>query len=89
MVNLSKATPTQKEEFYKLAEQYCTKERIDYSFTDDQELKRICRAIQIKAIQDRAGSWDDEGMAHHVLGNLYRQGGQFAAVSRNGCFAVC
>jgi len=73
MVDLSKATPLQKERFFKLMEAYCANSSVNYSVFKNDELKQRCRAIQIEAIQSRIALMPDKALSYFYLADLYYQ----------------
>ncbi len=77
MVDLSKATPLQKERFFKLVETYCTDNEIDfYIFKDgEDELFKRCLAIQIDVVRNKIDLLPDKLVASSYLGYLYNLGG--------------
>jgi spermidine synthase len=80
MVDLSAATPAQKERFYKLMERYCADNPVDYSILRDEELAHRCRLVQIKAIEGRVGDISDTdtlGLSYFYLADLYSREGMF------------
>jgi len=72
-VNLSRATPAQRERFFKLVETYCANNKIDYSILPDEQLKRRCRLIQIEGIKNKLGVSTDKALAYYTLGDFYRE----------------
>ena len=72
-VNLSRATPAQRERFFKLVETYCANNEIDYSILPDEQLKRRCRLIQIEGIKNKLGVSTDKTLAYYTLADLYRE----------------
>jgi tetratricopeptide (TPR) repeat protein len=75
MVDLSKATPSQKERFFKLMETYCANNSIDYSIFKDDVLKQRCQSIQIEVIEDKIDSMPDKALSYFYLGVLYYEEG--------------
>jgi len=75
MVDLSHATPSQKERFYKLMEMYCANNLIDYSIFKDDVLKQRCYSIQTGVIEDKIDSMPDKAISYFYLGNLYYEKG--------------
>jgi len=71
MVDLSKATPSQKERFFKLMETYAAKILIDYSIFRDDRLKQRCSSIQIETIEKNIELMPDKALSYSYLGNLY------------------
>jgi tetratricopeptide (TPR) repeat protein len=71
MVDLSKATPSQKERFFKLMETYAAKSLIDYSIFRDDGLKRRCSSIQMDTIERNIELMPDKAFSYSYLGNLY------------------
>ena len=71
MVNLSKATPSQKERFYKLIETYYANNTTPYSILNDDELRQRCLSAQIETIQNKIDSMPDKALSYFYLANLY------------------
>jgi len=76
MVELSKATRLQKERFFELMETYCGNNHIDFAILKDAELKRRCRAIQIKTIQKRTEHARNDVSSYLRLAVLCRKDGK-------------
>jgi spermidine synthase len=75
MVDLSKATPFQKERFFKIMETYCTNDMINYGILEDEQLKQRCRSIQIEVIEDKIDSMPDKAISYFYLAGLYYEKG--------------
>ena len=71
MVDLSEATPSQKERFFKLIETYAAKNSIDYSIFRDDRLKQKCISIQINTIEKNIELMPDKALSYLYLANLY------------------
>jgi len=71
MVDLSKATPSQKERFFKLMETYAAKNLIDYPIFTDDKLKQRCISIQIETIENNIELMPDKALSYSYLANLY------------------
>ena len=72
MVDLGKATATQKEKFFDIVEDYCAQCLIkDYSIFADQELKERCLSSQVAAIQNNIHLVPEKTVAYNYLGNAY------------------
>ncbi|MHC4745684.1 MAG: tetratricopeptide repeat protein, partial [Planctomycetota bacterium] len=83
MVDLSKATPLQKERFFKLMETYCADNSVDYSIFKNDELKQRCRSVQIEAIESRIALMPDKAASHFYLASLYSEKGMLDEVVAN------
>jgi len=77
MVDLSKASPAQKERFFKLMENYFASHSMenDADIFGDNELMQRCSAIQIKIIEDKIDSMPDKAISYFYLAGLYRKEG--------------
>jgi tetratricopeptide (TPR) repeat protein len=75
MVNLSRATPSQKERFFKLVETYCANNLVDYSVFKDEDLKQRFRSIQIETLRNRIGLIPNKALSYFYLADLYRKEG--------------
>jgi len=75
MVELSKATPLQKERFFKLMEAYCANNPVDYSIFKNDELEQRCRSVQIETIQNKIALMPDKALSYSYLANLYYERG--------------
>ncbi|MHC4582545.1 MAG: spermidine synthase, partial [Planctomycetota bacterium] len=64
MVDLSKATPSQKERFYKLMETYAGKTLIDYSIFSDDTLKQRCSSVQRAIIEKNIELMPDKALSY-------------------------
>jgi len=71
MVDLSRATISQKDRFYDLLYQYYSKYAIDDSILDDVDLGRRCRLAQIENIHKKIDSFTDKSLAYIHQGHLY------------------
>jgi spermidine synthase len=77
MVDLLKATPSQKKRFFKIIENYCTRSLIkDYSIFTDQELRERCLSAQKKSIEDNIHLVPDKTIAYNHLGYVYHVKGE-------------
>ncbi len=71
MVNLSIATPSQKERFFKLMETYFKNNVItDFSFLDDEDLKKKFISVQIESVREKINFVSDKATAYEHLGSL-------------------
>jgi spermidine synthase len=72
MVDFGQATPTQKESFLELIEDYCAHSVIsDFSVFADQSVREKCISMQIKSIQNNIHLVPDKAVAYSHLGNTY------------------
>jgi len=71
MVDLSKATPAQREQFGRLAEAYAADHPLVFSILGDKTLEQRCRLAQIRGIEAKMDSAPDKAIAYHHLGGLY------------------
>jgi len=71
MIDSSRATPGQKERFFKLMEEYCAGEIMNYALLGDKELRQSCRAVQIQTIINNIDSMPDKPSSYLYLGDLY------------------
>jgi spermidine synthase len=72
MVDLSRATPAQRERFFSLMEAYCASNKLKSAvLKDNEELGRRCRAIQIETIQNKIELMPDKAASYFYLANLY------------------
>lgn len=71
MVELSQATPEQRNRFQSLLETYCTRNVVDYSMIGDEELASSCRRVQIAIINQTIADNPDKAEAYFYLANLY------------------
>jgi spermidine synthase len=71
MLDLSKATPLQKERFFKLIQAYCTNNPLDVSILRDNDLRQKCRLIQIEAIENKIDLMPDKALSYSYLAGLY------------------
>jgi spermidine synthase len=72
MVALQKATPSQRDRFYNLVENYCSRSPItNYTLFADDQLRKKCVALQIEAMQDNLHSLPDKAIVYNRLGNAY------------------
>jgi len=71
MVDLFKATPVQKERFFRHMESYCAENSIDYAIIESEELRQRCRSIQIESIESKIEGMPDKADSYFYLANLY------------------
>jgi spermidine synthase len=71
MVDISKATPAQRERFLKLLEAYCAENVVEPSCFNNDELLRRCRSIQIKTIEENIDLMPDKALSYFYLGDIY------------------
>jgi spermidine synthase len=74
MVDLSKASPVQKERFYKLVESYCTKDMLDYKLFNE-ELTQRCLAIEIEYVKNNIDRMPDKAVSYFWLADSYHEKG--------------
>jgi len=71
MVDLTRASASQKERFFKLMETYYVENPLDASLLKDDDLIRRCRLVQIKTIEDKIDRVPDRALSYAHLGRLY------------------
>jgi spermidine synthase len=71
MVDLSEATPSQRERFFGLVEAYCADNPLELSILGDDDLREKCRSIQIEAIKDKIDVVPDKALSYFHLAGLY------------------
>jgi len=71
MVDLSKATATQKGRFFELLERYCAGNPIDFAMFEDDELRQRCISIQRETLQNNIDTLPDKAISYFYLANLY------------------
>ena len=77
MVDLSKASPSQKEQFGELMKAFAARYAVDYSLLQDEDLKRSCRLIQIEALNKRIAAMPTKNATFYdALARLYSDTGQ-------------
>ncbi|MBN2070926.1 MAG: fused MFS/spermidine synthase [Candidatus Krumholzibacteriota bacterium] len=76
VVDTSVLTPSQKERFFRLMEDYCVKNEIDYSIFDDEELKQRCLSIQIDLLESRPELLSDRPDPYFYRASLYHMNGR-------------
>jgi len=80
MVDLSKATPDQKNRFFTVMEDYCARSLIkDYSIFTDKALKERCLSTQIETMENNIHRLPNKAVAYNRLGNTYYTKGDFRA----------
>jgi len=76
IVDITKATPLQRERFYNLMETYCAGNYVtDFSFINDEELKKKCISTQIEFMLDKLNSVPEKAPLYFHLGDLYYENG--------------
>ncbi|MHC4720583.1 MAG: tetratricopeptide repeat protein, partial [Planctomycetota bacterium] len=70
MVDLSQATAAQKERFFKLFDNYCANNPMDYSIFRDDQLKQRCRSVQKKALEGKIDRLPDKAYSYFYLAEL-------------------
>ncbi|MDP6081242.1 MAG: fused MFS/spermidine synthase, partial [Arenicellales bacterium] len=71
MVDLAKATPQLKEQFFQLMEEYCESHIMDYTLIGDKELANRCRANQIRKLKANIADMPAPPRSLAYLGELY------------------
>jgi tetratricopeptide (TPR) repeat protein len=71
MVTLSKATPSQRERFLRLAEDYAAKNPIAFPILGDRDIEQRCRLAQIRGVEARMDTVSDKTGAYLHLAGLY------------------
>ena len=67
MVDLSRATPSQRERFSALMERYSAQYTVDYSLLQDEGLKRRCHLTQIETLRNRIESMPKKYAVYYAL----------------------
>ncbi len=75
MVDLSKATPSQKERFFGLMESYCANNWVESGVIKNEELHRRCRSIQIETIDDKIAVVPNKASSYFRLATSYQEMG--------------
>jgi spermidine synthase len=83
IINFAKATPQQIQRYVKIVTDYCASHVMDYSILQDETLKRECRSIQIRAIEEKLDTLEDKAFAYYTHGDLYRESQLFADAEKN------
>jgi len=76
MVDLSSATPIQRDRFFKVAEGYCADNEVDCSIFEDNELKERCLSLQIDIIQKKLDLLPNRLRSYSYLACLYNIAGR-------------
>ena len=71
MVDLSRASPAQKQRFFRIFDNYCAQETIDISILTDRELLERCCAIQVRVIENNIDKAPDQAFSYRCLADLY------------------
>ena len=84
LVDLSKATSSQRERFSRLMERYCANNIVtDFSFLGDEDLKKRCVSIQIETVRKRLHIKSDKAPLYLHLGALHSEKGTLDEAFRN------
>lgn len=83
MVDLTKATQEQKEHFFKLVEDYCLRDTVDFTLFDNDVLVERCRQVQIEHIKNNIELMPDKSISYLLLGDLYYQQDRFEDAVEN------
>ena len=83
IVDLSKASPSQKKRFFKLMEEYCADNLIDYSAVTNKELKQLSMSKQIETLEKKIDLLPDKAGAYSRLGDIYLAKGMPAEAVAN------
>lgn len=75
LVDLEKATPAQKESYFKLVDDYCEKNPLNLSAFPPEPLMRRCRTVQIEALKHKINSLPNKFASYLYLAGLYEQAG--------------
>jgi spermidine synthase len=70
MVDLSRATPEQKERFFKIMETYASNNKVDYSIFTDPQLANRCRLAQIKFLESSIDELPNKALSYDTLAYL-------------------
>ena len=71
MVDLSKATLSQKDRFFGLMDSYCTNNPVEDSDLKDDNLIRRCHSIQIETLPNKINLLPDKAASYAYLGFIY------------------
>lgn len=76
IVDITKATPLQRKRFYNIMETYCAGNYVtDFSFINDEELKKKCISTQIEFMLDTINSVPEKAPLYFHLGDIYYENG--------------
>lgn len=75
MFDLSGLEPVQRERFFRLVEEYCADNEIDYSMIGDEELRQRCLSVQITALEGKASLLSGNPNSCFYLAALYNMKG--------------
>lgn len=76
MVDLSKATPAEKDTYFSLLENYCSNNPLDFSYLADDQLIQRCVSVQIASLESKIERMPDKEDTLLYLANLYHAGGR-------------
>ena len=71
MVDLTRASRSQRDRFTRLMESYCVNNVLDFDLFDDRALLSRLRAVQITAIKEKIHAMPDKALSNHYLARLY------------------
>ncbi|MBW1799485.1 MAG: tetratricopeptide repeat protein [Deltaproteobacteria bacterium] len=71
MVDLSIATPSQKDRFLKLMDSYCAKNPVEKSDLKNDDLTERCHSIQIEALRHKIDQLPDRAASYAYLGFIH------------------
>ena len=72
MVDLSKATPAQRQRFARIAQDYAADHPLTFSMLGDKELEQKCRLAQIRGVEAKMDSVPDKAGAYLHIAGLYQ-----------------
>ncbi|MBW2137559.1 MAG: fused MFS/spermidine synthase [Deltaproteobacteria bacterium] len=77
-VDLSRASPYQKERFSKIMDEYCANRPLeDFSFLEDDALRKQCVSVQIDTVRKRLRAGVNKALLYFHLGNLHYESGMW------------
>jgi spermidine synthase len=71
-IDLSGATPSQRERFFKLVDEHCSKNVIDYSTLTNEETRQRCLSAQIDTMNNNIDHLPEKSRSYFILAQLYR-----------------
>lgn len=74
-LNLSGATPSQRERYFKLVDKYCAENILDYSVLTDAMTRQRCLSAQIETMNRNIDRVPDKARSYLILAQLYRNKG--------------
>jgi Tfp pilus assembly protein PilF len=82
-IDLTGATPAQRARFFKMVEDYCAKNVVEYSDMTNNEARQRCLSVQISTLKNNIDRLPDKAASYFILAHFYRNKGDLREAAVN------